>query len=129
VNVNLLLSLMGTAAVLLKRSLGTADGVQGRGGYTNGYGDVTGAVIRAVGGGRKTVIPSEVSCQPLDGFREAGGIVVVIVDVAVRDDSGCGELDTTGGASDGDGVWERGVVLCGFGDSVEGKSSNAGKRS
>ena len=88
-NVNLLLSLIGTAAVSLNKPLGTADGVQGCGGYTNGYGDVTGAVIKVVGDGRKTVIPSEASCQILSDFCEEGAVVIAnMADIGTRDNLG-----------------------------------------
>lgn len=45
-------------------------GAHGRGGYTKGYGDGRGAVIKVVGGGWKTVIPSNGSCQPHVGLGE-----------------------------------------------------------
>lgn len=144
-----LFSLIGTAAVFLKRSLDTADGVQGRGGYTNGYGDVTSAVIKADGEGRKTVIPSETSSQPPDdlcgaagrgrGTVHAPGISagvaagletrVDVVDVGAQDDSGCGEVDTIGCvASDGSGAGVGDIVESDSGSGVNGETPNAGKR-
>jgi len=128
VNSNLLLSLIGTADVFVSRLLGTADGVQGCGGYTNGYGDVIGAVINVVGDGRKTVIPSEGSCQLLCDLCKAGAVVVSIADVGTRDNLGYGELDMTGGGSDGGGVGEFDVVKVDPEDGVNGGASITWKR-
>jgi hypothetical protein len=125
----LLLSLIGTAAVSLNRPLGTADDIQGFGGYANGYGDVIGSVIRVVGDGWKTAMPSEASCQILSDFCEEGAVVVAnTADVGTRGNLEYGELDMTGGTCDGVGLGERDVVESGVGVGVNGRTPNAEKR-
>jgi hypothetical protein len=128
VNANLLLSLIGTAAVSLNRPLGTADGVQGCGGYTNGYGDVTGAVIKAAGDGWKTAIPSTDSCQLLGDLCEEGAVVVNMAGVGTGDNLGYRELDMTRGTFDGGGLGERNVGESSSDIGVNGGTPNDGKR-
>lgn len=115
---NLLYTLIGTGVALLKRSSGTADGIQGRGGYTNGYGDVKGAAIKAVGVGWNIVIPSEISCQlPVDA-RGADGKAGDVIGVVFLDAFSCEDFGTTECvANDGDGD-RTGVVTSDFGDGV-----------
>lgn len=89
---------------------------------------MTGAVIRVVGDGRKTVIPSEASCQLLGDRCEAGAVVVDMADVDTRENLEYGELDTTGGGSDDGGGGECENVGFGPEDGVNGEATNAGKR-
>jgi hypothetical protein len=153
-NASFLLIILGTAAVSLKKSFDTAVAVRGWGGHTNGYRDVTGAVIKVDGNVRKILMLSDTSCQPQGGLCGADGrdgrsaehdCIIGTADLAA--DIGSGpkvvEDDTEVGSGDGLGCGDVGLVgsVAGaggragvgsvedtdMGDGVNGGTPNAGK--
>lgn len=125
---NLLLSLLGTIAVSLNTFLNTANGAQGCDGYTNRYGDVTSAVMKAFGDGAKTVIPCEASSQPPADLCEVGVVEANMASIGTKGVCGYDGFDKIGGTSGSGGVRGRDVVRSDLGDGVNGETPSAAKR-